>query len=70
MPEFDLQHKFEITEQQREILHSYRPLDVDNFTKYHKEFFDNLNNPISQCQFCPENLELKTIYPLRKGIKL
>lgn len=69
LPEFDNQYHFDISEQDREILHSYRPLTVDNFSEYHEEFFANLDNPIAQCKFCSVNTDKEKIYPLRKGSK-
>jgi hypothetical protein len=67
MPEFDLQTPFDISDEDRALLHSYKPLSVDNFAEYHTEFFDNLDNPISQCKFCPKSGPMEKIYPIRKG---
>ena len=69
MPEFDNQYHFDISDEDREILHSYRPLTVDNFGEYHAEFFANLDNPIAQCKFCSTKTNNEKIYPLRKGSK-
>jgi len=69
MPEFDQQHNFDISDADRELLNSYQALSVDNFEKYHDEFFDNIDNPIAQCKFCPTEYDAETIYPLRKGLK-
>jgi hypothetical protein len=66
LPEFDQQHHFDISDQDREILHSYRALNPDNFLEYHQEFFDNLDNPIAQCKFCPATHDAKLIYPVKK----
>jgi hypothetical protein len=67
MPEFDQQHQFDITEQDRNLLNSYRPLDVENFLEYHQEFFKNLDDPIPQCKFCPTSYNGQIITPVRKG---
>jgi organic radical activating enzyme len=69
MPEFDEQYRLDISDEDREILHSYKPLTVDNFAEYHEEFFGNLDNVIPQCKFCPgHDLQgMKKIYPIRKG---
>jgi hypothetical protein len=67
MPEFDLQKPFNISNEDRTLLHSYKPLNVDNFADYHKEFFTNLDNPIAQCKFCPGSVPMDKIYPIRKG---
>jgi hypothetical protein len=69
LPEFDTQHPLLLTESDKELLNSYRPLTMDNFDSYHKEFFDNIDNPIPQCKFCPEQFNAKTIFPIRKGSK-
>lgn len=67
MPEFDRQYPFDISEEDRVLLNSYRALDPDNFTEYSEEFFANLDNPIAQCKFCPTTYDAITIYPVRKG---
>ena len=67
MPEFDQQHNLDISEEDRVLLNSYKPLDLDNFAEYHKEFFANLDNPIAQCKFCPTRGHVKFIRPVRKG---
>lgn len=67
MPEFDQQHRFDISDEDRLLLHSYRPLTPDNFESYHKEFLTSLDTPIPQCKFCPVNKTLATIAPVRKG---
>lgn len=69
MPEFDQQHHLHITDQDRELLNSYVPLSVDNFDSYHREFFSNLDNPIPQCKFCPEEANIQKIFPIRKHSK-
>ena len=69
LPEFDQQHRLDISDQDRELLNSYRPLTVDNFDEYHKEFLTTLENPIAQCKFCPVNKKSFMIAPMRKGAK-
>jgi hypothetical protein len=69
LPEFDTQHPFLLTDSDKELLNSYKPLTTDNFDRYHEEFFDNIDNPIPQCKFCPEHCNQKTIFPIRKGSK-
>lgn len=68
MPEFDQQNTLDISDSDRELLNSYQPLGVDNFNIHHKEFFDNLDNPIPQCKFCPTKFEIIPIAPIRKGL--
>ncbi len=67
MPEFEKQHKLEISDSDRLLLNSYQSLGVDNFEIYHTEFFDNIDNPISQCKFCPEQSNFHKIFPITKG---
>jgi hypothetical protein len=67
MPEFDQQFMLDISDEDRALLNSYRPLTVDNYAEYNEEFFANLDKPLSQCKFCPENYEMEMIYPIRKG---
>jgi organic radical activating enzyme len=69
LPEFDDQFYLDITDNDRELLHAYKPLTVDNFVEYHEEFFANLDNPIAQCKFCPASHQLEKIHPVRKGSK-
>lgn len=66
-PEFDQQYKFDISDQDRDLLNSYRALDVENFAEYSQEFFDKLDRPIPQCKFCPTKVNLEIINPVRKG---
>jgi hypothetical protein len=67
LPEFDQQYQFDISDQDRAMLNSYRALDIENFKEYHEEFFSNLDNPIAQCKFCPTDYDGQIIYPIRKG---
>lgn len=53
MPEFDEQHNIDLSDQDRALLNSYRPLTVEEFSTRGREFFDNIDNPIPQCKFCP-----------------
>lgn len=67
LPEFDDQHKFDISDADRALIHSYKPLTVENFAEYKDEFLESLQNPIPQCKFCPVNKTNITIAPVRKG---
>ena len=67
LPEYDAQYTLNINDEDRQLLHSYRPLTVDNFDQYHEEFFANLDNVLPQCKFCPENHDARKIFPIRKG---
>lgn len=67
LPEFDQQHNIDISDNDRVLINSYRPLSPDNFEEYHQEFFENIDKPIPQCKFCPESYRFTTISPTPKG---
>jgi organic radical activating enzyme len=67
LSEFDQQHPFDLSPADHEILHGYQPLTVANFAEYSEEFLANLDNPISQCKFCPTKKDFRSIFPIRKG---
>jgi hypothetical protein len=69
LPEFDSQHSFVLSDSDRKLLNSYKSLTIDNFDNSHTEFFDNIDNPIPQCKFCPTQFNAKPIFPVRKGSK-
>jgi hypothetical protein len=54
MPEFDRQHNFDISDEDRILLNSYDALSVDEFDQRGEEFFRTIDNVIPQCKFCPE----------------
>jgi hypothetical protein len=51
-PEFDRQHGFDISPQDRELMHSYPALTVDQAERA-QDFFNNIDTVIPQCKFCP-----------------
>ena len=61
MPEFDQQYNFDISEEDKKLLYSYRPLTVEDFDTRGREFFDHIDDEIPQCKFCPEDYEYKPI---------
>lgn len=68
MPEFDQQHQFEISDKDREILNSYRPLSVEEYDTRGEEFFRTIDDAIPQCKFCPEQLEYQPVtFRLKKS---
>ena len=62
MPEFDQQHHFDISDEDRVILNGYRGLSMDEFDIRGPEFFDTIDNVIPQCKFCPESIEYRPVY--------
>lgn len=61
MPEFDDQHHFDISDQDREILRAYRPLTVEDYDDRGADFLAHIDDVIPQCQFCPESYEYRPI---------
>lgn len=61
MPEFDQQHQFDISRKDREIMHSYRGLAVDEFDQRGAQFLATIDDMIPQCKFCPEEYTYKPI---------
>lgn len=69
-PEFHQQHNFDLPEQDIDLLHSYVPLEVDQFPTLGKVFLDSIDDVLPQCKFCPVNLQSNLIYPTVKGKQL
>lgn len=65
-PELDSQFGLDLTQEDRDLIHQYQPLTIDNFDEYHSDFFKNLDNPIPQCKFCPGKNDFSKIFPLIK----
>lgn len=73
MAEFDQQHPLDISAENREILRSYQALsawDDDNVTD---RFFELLDQPISQCKFCPTHedqhrIKIKAVHKGRDAV--
>ncbi len=63
LPEFDQQHKLSLSTEDRELLHSYQPLSIEDSKA---EFIAKLTDPIDQCKFCPEQYNGDQIYAKQK----
>jgi hypothetical protein len=57
MAEFDLQYPFDISDEDRAIIHTDQGLSIDEFDSRGEEFFRNIDKPIPQCKFCPDTFE-------------
>lgn len=68
MPEFDQQFPLVLSDSDRELLNSYRPLSPWDSDQTHEEFFSKLDDPIAQCKFCPVNSQQRSI-PIRPTTK-
>ena len=53
-PEFDRQHKFDLDPEDRELMHGYPALTVDRAAEA-EEFFQQIDQVIPQCKFCPDH---------------
>ena len=67
LPEFIEQNNVYLTPEQKNLIHSYKPLTVDNYDEYAEEFWRELDNYIPQCAMCPVEYDAEKIFPIRKG---
>jgi hypothetical protein len=54
LPEFDQQHPLALNVKDRQLMMSYRPLQISDSLDTKQQFVSNLKQPIDQCRFCPE----------------
>ena len=59
--EFDQQFYLELTPEDRELMQSYQPANIDNTYEELLQFIKNLDQPMPQCKFCPENYDIREI---------
>ena len=67
MPEFDQQYPLDISDEDRILLNSYRPLSIDEFEERGVEFINNIDNVIPQCKFCPSTFSNTQISATNKS---
>jgi hypothetical protein len=65
-PEFDQQNKFDISEEDRRLLNSYKPLSVEMCPESGKQFIETIDQVIDQCKFCSSNISNKQISAVSK----
>ena len=65
-PEFDKQHKLDLTEQDRELMVSVPSVGIDDTMQDKAVFLQHINDPIPQCKFCPEVYHGKQIFAIEK----
>ena len=65
-PDFDRQHKLELSAEDRVLINSYQPLSFIDSDHAKTSFINNLNKPIPQCKFCPEMYNGDQIFALEK----
>lgn len=64
LPDFVEQFKVDMSDEDYELMHSYKPLTLESSESQQAEFIDNLKNEkvIPQCKFCPSKfISLTTI---------
>jgi organic radical activating enzyme len=66
LPEFDQQHPLALTTADRELMLSYRPLRITDDAVVKRQFVSNLDQPIDQCKFCPEQYNGDQIFAQQK----
>jgi hypothetical protein len=66
LPEFVRQFPVEITDQEQELLNSYRPAHADWSTQELEQFVQGLKNVdvIDQCRFCPDQTSVRDAGPI------
>lgn len=60
--EFQKQFNIELDDKDNKLLHSYVPADVNFLDDQLNTFIENLNQPLAQCKFCPENYKPQEIF--------
>jgi len=65
-PEFDQQHRLDISEEDRRLINSYKPLSPYDFETRGAEFLAKIDEVIDQCKFCPVDLHMKRIAAVTK----
>lgn len=66
--EFDNYYDIELTNEERDILHSYKPCSSDMSYDEIVKFIVELVNPIPQCRFCPDEVLITEIHASTKKI--
>jgi hypothetical protein len=66
LPEFDQQHPLTLSTEDRDLMLSYRPLRITDDAVVKQQFVSNLDQPIDQCRFCPEQYNGDQIFAQQK----
>ena len=69
-PEFDEQFDLDISDIDRKLLHSYKPLEIKHWPDRALKWLSKLDDPIPQCKFCPTAPNNTVIYPEVKHSKI
>jgi organic radical activating enzyme len=65
-PEFDRQHRLDVSESDRELINSYHALSPYEFDVRGKKFISQIDNVISQCKFCPVEWSMTRLHAVVK----
>lgn len=68
LADFDKQFYLDISDQDREILNSYMPADINGDKSNLDQWFDHRHNVIPNCKFCTEDYTLHKITAEKKKI--
>jgi organic radical activating enzyme len=66
LPEFDQQHHLALSTEDRDLMHRYRALKITDSDSVKQQFLHNLDQPIDQCRFCPEQYHGDQIFAKQK----
>ena len=60
--EIDQQFILNVSDSDRELVHSYRPAAIEQSLTELENFMSNIEKPLPQCKFCPEQYQIKEIF--------
>jgi hypothetical protein len=66
MPEFDKQNALDISDEDRVLLNSYRPLTIEEFDQNGVDFLSHIDDIIPQCKFCPTKFVNNKLFAVSK----
>ena len=65
--DIDKQFNLILSDEDRELLYSYKPAAIDMTDLELQQFLNNLPNQLDQCKFCPESYNIKEIKSATKN---
>lgn len=71
-PDFDEQLGLDLSDEDRQLINSYKPLSAQEFESRGEDFLNHIDDVLPQCKFCPEGWRYtpEIIYPNVKGKSL
>jgi organic radical activating enzyme len=70
LPEFYKQFHVVLSDEDKALMHGYKPLTVTDSDATMEVFIDALKNEVPQCKFCPEFLHAFNLQPSTQKIKI